>query len=540
MKDKKEVKIMKKFLLLLTIMFAGFGLLACTDSNKIDYSDYTYLSLEMNPSVDFIIDENDKVFTYHFRNEEAEVIAAGLDLIGKNYEEALHLYLNAAIDTGFIDVERADGAVMIQAGGKNDATNESFMLQVQTTLQTFFYENAIGAVVLKGSEVDEAAKELVDTYEITYGTAKLILAYMEDNEEALIEDVLEMDPKDLLDGVITKANQYRDLYLNQIEAAAQTIKDELVEALQLQVQAHRSAVIDATKEQPDISGLKANYLENFDEIHQAYVNRNQTRLQEAKTKASEKNLMVFSLEINPSVDFVVDGNGLVLSYYFKNEDAEIVGAGLRMEGMDYQEALNLYLNAAVDTGYLDIEREDNAVMIQNSGVSVELENAFMNQTKTMMQKFFYENAIGAVVLSQHEINPEIEALAEEYNVSYGFVKLVLSYLETDETLVLEEVILMTSAEIIEIMKVECQNQMIQYRNQVEENAQKVKYELVEALQSRVQQHRSEVENETKTQSDISGLKEMYLADFENMHQQFVNRNQVRVQQAKESQGKNPV
>lgn len=169
---------MKKFLLLLTLLFAGIGLVACAETEEVAYSDYTYLSIEMNPAVDFVIDSEGKVYTYSFRNEEAEIVAAGLEMEGKTYEEALHLYLNAAIDTGYIDITREDGAVMIQAGGKKDSENNEFMVQVQEKLQIFFQENAIGAVVLKNEEVDEEAEALVETYDISYGFAKMILAYV--------------------------------------------------------------------------------------------------------------------------------------------------------------------------------------------------------------------------------------------------------------------------------------------------------------------------------------------------------------------------
>jgi hypothetical protein len=174
-------------------------------------------------------------------------------------------------------------------------------------------------------------------------------------------------------------------------------------------------------------------------------------------------------------------------------------------------------------------------MIQNAGINQELENAFMNQTQTMMQNFFYENAIGAVVMEKHEIDPEIQALAEEYEISYGFAKLVLAYLATDETLVLEDILLLTSKEIIDLLGIECEAHMNQYRNQVEASAQAVKDELVEALQAKVQNHFNAVENGQKSQPDISGLKQMYQADYENMHSQYVNRNQLRLQEAKANQ-----
>lgn len=523
---------MKKILLIFAILFTGIVLMACSSTEETEYSDYTYLSLEMNPAVDLVIDGNGNVYTYRYRNEDAEIVGAGLELVGKNYEEALYLYLNAAINTGYIDITRSDGAVMIQAGGKDEDDNNAFMVQVETKLQTFFQENAIGAVVLKNEEVDEEAKDLVETYEISYGFAKMVLAYLDLHEDADVADVVVMQPSDLVDDLVTESNQYMTQYQNQIQAEVQSIKDELVTALMAQVQAHRQDVENGTATQPDITGVKEMYQTSFQSMHQAYVNRNQVRVQQAKDNISESAPMLLSIDINPGIDFIVDKNGYVLTYMLKNEDAEIVAAGLNMEGLQYQEALRLYLNAAIDTGYIDVERSDNAVMVQNSGLNQELENTFMNQTQTMMQEFFSENAIGAVVMYQHEIDPEIQALVDQYDISYGFAKLVLAYLATDETLVIDDVLLMTPSEIFELLGNEYVAYMARYRNQVEAGAQAIKDEIVEALKLHVQAHRQAVEEGTANQPDITGLKQMYLADYENMHQAYVNRNQIRVQQAK--------
>jgi hypothetical protein len=538
---EKGVIFMKKFLLLLTLLIASVSLIGCADNKEdVEYSDYNFLSLEINPKAEFYVDDEDEVVAVRYRNEEAEVVAAGLELVGKNYEEALQLYLNAAIDTGYVDVSRDDGAVMIQAGGKDDDDNAQFMTRVETKLQTFFQENAIGAVVLKNQEVDEEVQALVEDYDISYGFAKMVLAYIEQNEEADIDEVVKMQPSDLIDDLVAEANQYMNQYRTQTETNAQYLKDELEEAVKAQVQAHRDAVDNDTATQPDISGLKENYMLNFQSMNQAYKNRNQTRLQQAKDKvADQSEPMLFSVDINPGIDFLIDKNGLVMTYMLKNEAAEIVAAGLNMEGMEYQAALRLYLNAAIDTGYIDVERSDNAVMVQNSGVNQELENSFMNQTQTMLQTFFYENAIGAVVMNQHEIDPEIVALAEEYEISYGFAKLVLAYMATDETLVLESVLEMTASEILELLGENYEAGLARYKNQVEAGAQAIKDELVDALRLRVQEHRQAVQDGTVTQPDISGLRQQYLENYDAIHEGYLNRNQTRVQQAKNAANNKP-
>jgi hypothetical protein len=68
--------------------------------------------------------------------------------------------------------------------------------------------------------------------------------------------------------------------------------------------------------------------------------------------------------------------------------------------LHYQEALRLYLNAAIDNGYITL-LEASRLMFQNVGVNKKLKS-LLNQTQTMLQNFYYDNAIGATVLQQHE------------------------------------------------------------------------------------------------------------------------------------------
>lgn len=522
---------MKKLFLTFAIIFASIGLLGCVQLNS-EYSDYTYLSLEMNPAIDFIIDKNDNVHTYQLRNEDAEIVAAGLELEGKNYEEALRLYLNAAIQTGYIDVSRADGAVMIQSGGRSEAKNNAFMIRVENKIQTFFQENAIGAVVLRNSEFDEEVINLAEENNISFGFAKIVLAYMNVNEEAVLEDVLELKPRDIIQSLIDESNQYLNQYRNQNQIQAQIIKDEMISSIQEQVQAHRDGVQNGTITQPDISGLMEQYRNSFRSMHENYVNRNQNRVQHAKDATESSSPMMFSVNINPSIDFLIDEKGYVMSFKLNNEDAEIVAAGLEMVGKHYEEALKLYLNSAIATGYIDVSRSDNAVMIQNSGANSKLENAFMIHNQKMLQKFFFENAIGATCLYQHQIDEEIIAFAEENEISYGYAKLVLTYLATDENLILEEVLLLTSSEIIELLKADFDGYLFRYRNQIEAGARAIKDELIEALRLRVQTHQQDLLRNRIQQPDISGLQQRYLNNYEEIHEGFVVRNQERLQQAK--------
>jgi len=110
---------MRKAFILLTSLILLLMLVACTGSNTPDASSEVLLSVDINPAFELIVGEDDKVKSYRLKNEDAEILGAGLNLVGMHVEDALQLMLNQAIDTGYLDVERSDQAVFLMAANAN-------------------------------------------------------------------------------------------------------------------------------------------------------------------------------------------------------------------------------------------------------------------------------------------------------------------------------------------------------------------------------------------------------------------------------------
>lgn len=491
------------------------------------------ISIDINPAIEMIIDVQGYVFSIMYKNEDAEIVGAGLELVGKTYQEALQLYMNAAVETGYIDVERNDNGVALMASSLDDELDETFRLQIQTMLQTYFQENALGAVVINKAEVNEEVETLVETYDISYGFAKLILSYLEAYPEEVIEDVLLLEPAELIEDLASFQISYQAQYQSEKEADALLIKNEMKLAVQTKVQAHQDAVAAGTKTQPDMTGVMEQYLNNYQTKVQDFVQANEARKDAAKGSKTQGTGSLLSVNINPEMEMIIDVNGIVISAKYKNEDAEIVGAGLTLIGLHYEDALKLYLNAAIQTGYLDIERNDNAVVVQTANMNEGVESALQIQVQTKLQTFFQENAVGAVVLTCGEIDPEVQALVDTYDITFGHAKLIISYMELYPDLTIDDVLLIPIQQLVLYMIDEHNTHMQQFKNQRELEAQAVKDEMVDALKSKVQAHFQQVDNGTKTQPDITGVKEQYLANYDTMHQGFVLRNQERRETAKE-------
>jgi len=491
------------------------------------------VSLDINPAIEMVIDVQGYVFSVMYKNEDAEIVGAGLELVGKTYQEALQLYMNAAVETGYIDVERNDNGVALMASSLDAELDETFRLQIQTMLQTYFQENALGAVVINKAEVNEEIENLVTTYDISYGFAKLVLSYLEAYPDEVIEDVLLLEPEDLIEDLASFQIDYQAQYKSEREADALLIKNQMKMQVQTKVQEHNDAVAAGKKSQPDMTGVLEQYMTNYQAKVQEFVQANETRKNNAKGSTTQGTGSMLSVNINPEMDMIIDANGYVISAMYKNEDAEIVGAGLALIGLHYEEALQLYLHAAIQTGYLDIERNDNAVVVQTANMNEGVESELQLQVQTKLQTFFQENAIGAVVLTCGEIDPEVQELVDLYDITVGHAKLIIEYMALYPDMSIDDVLLIPVQQLILYMIDEQQTHMQQFKNQRELEAQAIKDEMADALKSQVQAHFQQVDNGTKTQPDITGIKEQYLNNYDTMHEGYVLRNQERKEAAKE-------
>src|SRR3989339_81472 len=524
---------MRKTIFILTSLIMLLLIVACTDANTPDTSTDVLLSVEINPAFEILVGSDDKVKSYQLKNEDAEILAAGLDLVGMNYEDALKLMLNQAIDTGYIDVERSDQAVALMAANGDADKENQFRETVQTKLQTFFQENAIGAVVLNHGELDEEVISFSEEHEISIGLAKLTLAYLEANLDVTLEDALALSPNDLATAIRTYHQAEVSEFKAQREQEALEVKNELKSMVQERVQAHKDAVLSGTKTQPDLTGVAETYQNQYQTMKAAYEERNLQRKNQAKAKLSLNVPRMVSLDINPQVDFVIDANGLVYSVMFKNEDAEIVGAGLDLVGLTYQQAFQHYVDAAVDTGYISVTRADNAVALMTGSLDAELDETFQNQIKTMLQTYFQENALGAVVLSKADVDETLQNVMDTYDISAGYAKLALAYQELYPEMVLDNIVLLEPSDLIDDIAALQVSAYAQYKSEKEANALMIKNEMKIAMQAEVQAHKDAVTAGTKTQPDLTGVEEAYLLQYQTKIQEFTDANTARKDAAKD-------
>lgn len=117
---------------------------------------------------------------------------------------------------------------------------------------------------------------------------------------------------------------------------------------------------------------------------------------------------VMNVALNPEVEFVLDGNGKVISVNALNEDGNLIITATVFEGKTGEEAAKLFVEVAHEMGFLvsgNAGIENNDLSIQISGDTSDI-NKLYNDVKAEVEAYFTEENIQAKVA-------EVKALARQ-------------------------------------------------------------------------------------------------------------------------------
>ena len=120
----------------------------------------------------------------------------------------------------------------------------------------------------------------------------------------------------------------------------------------------------------------------------------------------------FTLEINPAVTFITDGDGKVEKVASSNRDADIIlsdgETASAMTGKSLAEAVAVYTDRAAMLGYLDLGR-DTAVRLSSLGNGEKM----LNSAQSSLEDYFAEEGFRALVVSE-------TVDAQSFSVRCGF------------------------------------------------------------------------------------------------------------------------
>ncbi len=125
-------------------------------------ADRYLFTLEINPAVAFITDEDGVVTGVNSLNEDADVVLKGVnvskDILNKPLSEAIVTYTDVAAKTGYLDLTATKTAVKLTS---TQDVKETVVKPVKESLQNYFMAKGVFAAVVQSTEsVSDLSKKL--------------------------------------------------------------------------------------------------------------------------------------------------------------------------------------------------------------------------------------------------------------------------------------------------------------------------------------------------------------------------------------------
>lgn len=131
---------------------------------------YTRMTVDINPSVEFMVDDQNKVVSVTALNDDGSILIAGEAFVGKTPEEATRMVVSLATDAGYlvkgeIHVENTDESqkIEISVSGNSDYAKE-LAKNVKSNVEKYLKDNKITATVesVKAKTLDEMRKVVIE------------------------------------------------------------------------------------------------------------------------------------------------------------------------------------------------------------------------------------------------------------------------------------------------------------------------------------------------------------------------------------------
>ena len=122
-------------LLLCAIVLTAVSFTSCSNE-KPEEGSITRMTVDINPSVEFMIDDQNKIISVTALNDDGSILIVGETFVGKTPEQAVEMMVTLASDTGYLvqgNVEETENTVKISISGdskyaeqlKNDITEKA-------------------------------------------------------------------------------------------------------------------------------------------------------------------------------------------------------------------------------------------------------------------------------------------------------------------------------------------------------------------------------------------------------------------------------
>lgn len=237
-----------KYVLSFLFLIAAVGLVAGCQATTVSADD-SYVTLDINPSIELIVTPKEKVIYANPLNKDGELLLLEIDIIGLDLEEATEIIIDKAIELGFIDVDSEEVYVSVSTINMQAQIGETIQNRVKEAVNEAFKNRA-----MMGKAVDKdfgsGYVEEAHSFGVTPGFYRLAQSAVS-NSDLTLEEALAMTQQELMDLVQTTRREKREV--------SQMLKDEFFAARQLlfdeyfpQIEALEQQILESTEDTTEL------------------------------------------------------------------------------------------------------------------------------------------------------------------------------------------------------------------------------------------------------------------------------------------------
>lgn len=315
---------MKRSLWSFFIFFLLFTLNACKEKDSDDkdpvLSEWSFVSIEINPEVVFIVDQEDTLRSLDLVNRDAEIVYADMDLVGETIDDALASWVEGVVRCGYLEPDVILQSVTIASRHADETQDTAFRERIGSIIEETLAPFGIAAIVLDSKDVDASVQNLMQTHDILEGHARIVGHYLDHFADQTLEDTLQKDVAELIHDLSESHASGLRHYRDELETEAKTIKDQLIDDARDILAIHAQAIQSGLKVKPDPTDAKDDFVASYEENRTDYEDKVRSRLDFAEQISKG---LTPSHMVGEYVYEVADGDiGFIITYevYTLNDD----------------------------------------------------------------------------------------------------------------------------------------------------------------------------------------------------------------------------
>ena len=156
--EEKENRHMKKILIPIGLTTIAACAIAVISFNLLPREPElkAIVSVDVNPSIDLVVDKNNTVISVSGANEEGKMIIAEEDIVGKDVEQAVEIIINTESETGYLvkgNVQTGENTVTITVSADTKAIQEALENTITNTVnQACSQLNIVASTVINEAQ----------------------------------------------------------------------------------------------------------------------------------------------------------------------------------------------------------------------------------------------------------------------------------------------------------------------------------------------------------------------------------------------------